>query len=170
MKFRKVSLKEYAKSFVGFETEIDDIGQELADIPLPKRGTKKSAGYDFYTPFQFKLSNEPDSPYPKTIKIPTGIRAILDDDKFLMCCPRSGLGFKYKIQLYNTVGIIDADYSESDNEGHIFAKITIDTEEPVTVEFAKGSAFMQGIVLQYFTMEDDDAETERNGGFGSTDS
>ena len=68
----------------------------------------------------------------------------------------------------NTVGIIDSDYFNSDNEGHIFIKMTNDSNEGKTVEVAAGTGFAQGIFMQYGITEDDDAEGIRNGGFGST--
>ena len=82
--------------------------------------------------------------------------------------PRSGLGFKYRLQLNNTVGIIDSDYYNSDNEGHIFAKITNDSNEGKTVEIAEGTGFMQGIFIEYGITLDDEVTDVRNGGFGST--
>ena len=82
--------------------------------------------------------------------------------------PRSGLGFKYRLQLNNTVGIIDSDYFGSDNEGHIMAKITNDSREGKTLEINAGMGFMQGIFLEYGITVDDDASDIRNGGFGST--
>ena len=82
--------------------------------------------------------------------------------------PRSGLGFKYRLQLNNTVGIIDSDYYYSDNEGHIFAKITNDSNEGKTVTINKGEGFMQGIFIEYGITVDDDTTEIRNGGFGST--
>ena len=81
---------------------------------------------------------------------------------------KSGLGFKYRLQLNNTVGIIDSDYYFSDNEGHIFAKITNDSNENKTVEIKKGTGFMQGIFVEYGITFDDDVKSIRNGGFGST--
>ena len=68
----------------------------------------------------------------------------------------------------NTVGIIDSDYYYSDNEGHIFVKLTNDTNEGKTVEVTTGTGMVQGIFLPYGITEDDDAEGIRNGGFGST--
>lgn len=104
------------------------------------------------------------------IKIATGIRVILDDDKFLAIVPRSGLGFKYRLQLDNCIGIVDASYCESDNEGHIFCKMTNDGRQGKRVEIKKGQAFAQGIIMKYFTVDDDEVNTEkRNGGFGSSD-
>lgn len=139
-----------------------DIRDMYDSLKLPCRATKGSAGYDFYAPFAFSL--EPGS----TIKIPTGIRVQMQEDWVLQLYPRSGLGFKYRLQMNNTVGIIDSDYFYSDNEGHIFAKITNDSNEGKTLEIGAGTGFMQGIFLQYGITEDDAAEGIRNGGFGST--
>ena len=86
----------------------------------------------------------------------------------LMLYPRSGLGFKYRLQLNNTVGIIDEDYFYSDNEGHIFAKITNDSNEGKTVSLKAGDGFMQGIFMQFGYTVNDDTKDVRNGGFGST--
>lgn len=136
---------------------------ELYDaIRLPSRATRGSAGYDFYAPFPIRLAPG------ETIKIPTGIRVKMEEDWVLKLYPRSGLGFKYRLQLNNTVGIIDSDYYFSDNEGHIFSKITNDSNEGKVLEVKAGDGFMQGIFLEYGITADDDAEGIRNGGFGST--
>ena len=81
---------------------------------------------------------------------------------------RSVLGYKLRMQLKNTVGIIDSDYFFSDNEGHIFAKLTNDTREDKTIQIPAGTGFMQGIFVEYGITVDDDADAVRNGGFGST--
>lgn len=94
----------------------EQIKEMYEALKLPKRATKGSAGYDFFAPFTFKLTPG------ETIKIPTGIRAEMQEDWVLQIYPRSGLGFKYRLQMNNTVGIIDSDYFFSDNEGHIFMK------------------------------------------------
>ena len=91
------------------------------------------------------------------------------------------LGPKYKLgigadnilmsiirQLNNTVGIIDSDYYGSDNEGHIFIKITNDSNEGKTLSLKKGDGFAQGVFLPYGVTSDDEAAALRNGGFGST--
>lgn len=132
-------------------------------VKLPTRATKHSAGYDFFAPFEFRL------PPGETITIPTCVRVKLDNDKFLAIVPRSGLGFKYRIQLDNTIGIIDADYYYSDNEGHIYIKITNDGKSGKILNVKQGEAFAQGIILKYYTTEDDCTTRHRNGGFGSTD-
>lgn len=153
-KFDKISQTQLAK----------DCGNQitLEDIIIPKRATKGSAGYDFFSPIDFTLAPG------DTIKIPTGIRVLLPPDKFLAIVPRSGLGFKYRIQLDNTVGVIDSDYSNSDNEGHIWIKLTNDSRDNKAVTIAKGQGIAQGIILNYDLTDDDDADGERNGGFGST--
>ena len=152
--FDFVSINEFKKAC--------DDERVYASLKLPKRATKGSAGYDFYAPFDFSLKPG------ETIKIPTGIRAKMNDDYVLMIFPRSSLGFKYRLQLNNTVGIIDSDYYYSDNEDHIFIKVTNDSNEGKTVEIKAGEAFAQGIFLQFGITIDDDTTAVRNGGFGST--
>lgn len=162
--FFKVSRDAFAKAvkedFPQYsEKEIQDMYESLL---LPKRATKGSAGYDIFAPFSFALAPG------ETIKIPTGIRVRMEEDWVLTLYPRSGLGFKYRLQMNNTVGIIDSDYYYSDNEGHIFIKMTNDTNEGRTLEVPRGTGFAQGIFLQYGITEDDKTEGVRNGGLGST--
>lgn len=140
----------------------EDIKDMYESLSLPKRATKGSAGYDFFAPFAFSL------PPGATIKIPTGIRAKMDENWVLKIYPRSGLGFKFRLQMNNTVGIIDSDYFYSDNEGHIFVKLTNDSNEGRTVDVTAGMGLVQGIFLEYGITVDDEAEGIRNGGFGST--
>lgn len=162
--FFKVSREQFLNSmcedFPQYSKE--DLADMYDSVKLPKRATKGSAGYDFYAPFAFSL------PAGSTIKIPTGIRVRMDEDWVLKLYPRSGLGFKYRLQMNNTVGIIDSDYYYSDNEGHIFIKMTNASNEGKTVEVAAGTGFAQGIFLEYGITVDDDADGVRNGGFGST--
>lgn len=155
-KFSKVSYEQYAAAVGG---DID-LRAEYEAIKLPKRATSGSAGYDFFAPCDISISPKED------VKIPTGIRLELDKNTFLMCVPRSGLGFKYRLMMNNTVGIIDSDYFYSDNEGHIFAKLYNGGNKEVFIK--KGDAFMQGIILPYLLTDDDYADGVRNGGFGST--
>ena len=159
-KFLKVSEENFISSLDGFSK--DESKKIYEDIKLPLRATKYSAGYDFYAPFDFTLKPG------ETIKIPTGIRAKMREDYALFLLPRSVLGFKYRLQLNNTIGLIDADYFYSDNEGHIFAKITNDSNEGKVISVKKGEAFIQGVFLSYGITEDDEVNSIRNGGFGST--
>ncbi|MCH5156613.1 MAG: deoxyuridine 5'-triphosphate nucleotidohydrolase [Clostridiales bacterium] len=147
---------------VTFATFSANGSQETYDnIKLPKRATVKSAGYDFYAPTTITIAPL------ETVTVATGVRALMPDDWCLMIYPRSGLGFKYKLRLNNTVGIIDADYSDSDNEGHIFIRMTNESDK--LLEIPQGSAFAQGIFMKYLLTEDDDTTASRNGGLGSTD-
>ena len=159
-RFEIVSFEQFKSSFDNLSEE--EIKKIYDNLKLPKRATKGSAGYDFYAPF--KITLKPG----ETIKVPTGIRAYMELNWVLKLYPRSGLCFKYRLQLNNTVCIIDSDYYYSDNEGHIFAKITNDSNEGKTVEIEAGTGFMQGIFVEYGITFDDDAKEIRNGGFGST--
>lgn len=163
-KFYKVSLDQFTNDFKNTFPDYDTntITQIYENITLPKRATKGSAGYDFYTPIAFTLKPH------QTIKIPTGIRVSMNDDWVLALFPRSGLGFKYRLQLNNTVGIIDSDYFHSDNEGHMFIKITNDSNEDKVLDLEAGQGFVQGIFFPFGIVEDDDTTETRNGGFGST--
>lgn len=161
-RFEKVSFERFVEDWKDtFETE-GNVKEIYEAIMLPKRATKGSAGYDFYSPLSFSLNPN------ETIKIPTGIRVFMEEGWVLKCYPRSGLGFKYRLQMNNTVGIIDSDYYESDNEGHIFSKITNDSNENKTVSIKQGEGFMQGIFVEYGITFDDEVSEQRNGGFGST--
>lgn len=174
-KFEKVSFGQFKKDwldtfFPNFEElgtdfkasimrEIDEIYTRLT---IPQRATMFSAGHDFYAPSDFTL--EPG----ETVKIPTGIRCSMSGNWVLKIYPRSSLGFKYRMQLNNSVGIIDSDFYYADNEGHIFAKITNDTNENKTINLKQGDAFVQGIFVQYGITENDNVTTVRTGGIGST--
>ena len=162
--FLKVSFEQFAEGYRDSFGECDEklIREVYDSLKLPRRATRGSAGYDFYAPVT--LTMKPG----ETVKVPTGIRVEMEENWVLKCYPRSGLGFKYRLQLNNTVGIIDSDYFYSDNEGHIFAKITNDTNENKTVEIPEGTGFMQGIFVEYGITVDDDVTSVRNGGFGST--
>ena len=159
-RFEKVSREQFKKDF---ESTLYNVDEVYDSIKLPKRATVGSAGYDLFSPIDFVLR-------PKEgIKIPTGIRVLLEPDKFLAIYPRSGLGFKYKLQIWNTIPVIDCDYIASDNEGHIWIKLFNDSPDGKMVTVKQGEAFCQGIITQFFKTDDDDTDGVRNGGFGSTD-
>ena len=177
-KFEKVSYEQFFEDFVkafnlSDTRELEDGTHEIIDlhpivtkvydsIKLPKRATMGSAGYDFFVPIDLDIV--PNT----TVKVPTGIRCKMKKNYVLQIYPRSGLGFKYRLQLDNTVGIIDSDYYNSDNEGHIFIKITNDTRESKTIELKQGDGFAQGIFNKYYLAKENRVNTKRNGGFGST--
>jgi dUTP pyrophosphatase len=161
-KFEKVSFEQFKKDWLDTFYNTENIEEIYKGIKMPKRATSGSAGYDFYSTLAFELKPG------ESIKIPTGIRAKINDGWVLKLYPRSGLGFKFRVQMNNTVGIIDSDYYNSDNEGHIFCKIMNDTNEDKTVSLNQGAGFCQGIFVEYGIIFDDDVTEERNGGFGST--
>ncbi len=152
-KFQFVSKEEYLK-----EVKDEKIYESLK---LPKRATLGSAGYDFYAPYDFTLNPG------ETIKIPTGIRCQMEPNYVLFILPRSSLGFKYRLGLDNTVGVIDSDYFNALNEGHIFVKMTNNSTDKV-LSVKQGEAFVQGIFLEFGITIDDEVSDKRTGGFGST--
>ena len=163
-KFEKVSFEQYLDAVLGDiyfpSTKEEDIRNVYDAIQLPRRATSGSAGYDFFVPTDTVLTDC----RPRIIA--TGIRVLLPPGTFLMCVPRSGLGFKHGVRLRNGTGIIDEDYAFSSNEGHIMASMT--TESPIALR--AGERFMQGIILPYaVTGDDNPIAKRRDGGFGSTD-
>lgn len=148
-RFEKVSPAQFTQE--GYDT-----------IRLPRRATAGSAGYDFYAPYPFTLAPG------QSITIQTGIRAQMEPGWALFILPRSGLGFKFRLQLDNTVGLIDSDYYYAKNEGHIMIRLTNDSREGKTVSIEAGTAFAQGVFLPHGITTDDDAQGQRTGGFGST--
>ena len=164
-KFEKVSEERFVSDLTdAFPEYMKEQAKEIyLSLRLPERATKGSAGYDFYMPVPCGLKPG------ETVKIPTGVRVRMEEDWVLSLYPRSGLGFKYRLQLNNTVGIIDSDYYYSDNEGHIFAKLTNDSNE------GKGAVPERGRRLHAggssFPTASRRTTTRReseNGGFGST--
>lgn len=156
--FEKVSPSQFEKDW---EKAVGK-GAPYDQIRMPKRATAGSAGYDFFAPESFTL------PPGKSLQIPTGLRVRMEEGWVLLIFPRSGLGFKFRLQLDNTVGVIDSDYYGADNEGHIQIKITNDSREGKDLPVKAGEAFAQGVFLPFGITRDDDAEGLRTGGFGST--
>ena len=161
--FEKVSFLEYQKAMNKTYGESDSPEEQRAQyeaIPLPRRATAGSAGYDIHLPTTLKLEPGQEG------TIPTGLRVRMKEGWFLGVLPRSGLGFRYGLRLNNTMGIIDSDYYHSDNEGHLFIKVTNGGNVPL--ELAALDRFAQGIFIPFGITESDEATETRNGGFGST--
>lgn len=162
-KFEKVSFEQFEKDWLKNFPDTKDVKAVYDGIKLPERATSGSAGYDFYAPQELTFVKG------ESVLVPTGIRSKIEDGWVLSIYPRSGLGFKHRCQLDNTVGIIDADYYNSSNEGHIMIKISCDSHNPNhTVTVDEGDGFAQGIFTQFGITVDDDASGVRDGGFGST--
>ena len=154
-KFTHVSEAQYAEAMTGREGFLP-----ITEIPMPKRATTGSAGYDFVSPLEVTI------PAGETALIPTGIRAEMEQGWVLLLFPRSSFGFKYSMRLANTVGVIDSDYAFAKNEGHIMVKLRNPLDTPVAI--AKGDRFCQGVFLPYGTAEEEEDFAERSGGMGST--
>ena len=151
--FYKVSVDQFNKDCGGLKGDYNI-------VKLPIRATKGSAGYDFYSPIEICLKPG------ESAKIPTGIRCKIDDGYVLQIYPRSSLGFKYQMCLLNTVGIIDSDYYNADNEGHIIVGVINRGDKDLIIN--KGDRFVQGIFYKYYLAFEEENNNERHGGFGST--
>lgn len=168
--FEKVGYELFKTAVVGIRPSLLMYGDKdisspsesltcLMDLKLPTRGTAMSAGYDFHAPFGFTLESG------GSLAVPTGICCKIAAGWGLFVFPRSGLGFKYKVSLANTVGIIDGDYYNADNN-QIVLKLVNNSDKALTVQ--KGDKFAQGVFLPYGLTIDDNCSAERTGGFGST--
>ncbi len=148
-----------------FDHDLNDLcdlcGNYYDTIDLPVRATEGSAGYDFRCPIDVALAPG------ETKKIPTGIRCKIDPGYVLQIYPRSSFGFKYRMALLNTVGIIDADYYEADNEGHIIIAVGNCGDKDMTIK--QGERFAQGLFVRFYLAQDEEVSSKRHGGFGSTD-
>lgn len=161
--FEKVSFEQFKKDWLNAFPDTTDVQAVYDSIKLPKRATTGSAGYDFFAPADITIK------IGESTLIPTGIRAKINDGWVLSIFPRSGLGFKHRVQLDNTVGIIDSDYYNSSNEGHIMIKLSCDAhEDGHSVTVSAGDGFSQGIFTAFGITFSDDADGVRDGGFGST--
>lgn len=140
-------------------------GFEDKQINLPVRKTKYSAGYDIEAAEDTVIPSFKKGMAPTLIK--TGIKAYMQDDEFLALYNRSSNPKKKGLILANSVGIIDKDYyGNPDNDGHIMFAFYNIKEEDVVIK--KGEAIGQGIFQKFFAIDNDSAEGERVGGFGST--
>lgn len=132
------------------------------NVELPKRKTKKSAGYDFFAVEDFTL-------YPnKLCIVPTGVKAYMEDDEVLYLHIRSSVAFKRGVRMLNSIGVIDADFVDNpDNEGEISLGLLSHNDDIVHIQ--KGERIAQGVFHKFLITDDDDAKDQRVGGIGSTD-
>ncbi len=144
-KFEKISFEQFKKDVC------DDI-HLYNEYSLPKRMSKNAAAYDFFALYDYTLN-------PGEIKkIPTGIKAVFEDDEALILADRSSMGFKHNIRMCNQIGIIDADYyNNNGNEGHMWIRIQNEGTEPYSVK--KGQGMIQGMFIKYLKVDDDDFES-----------
>ena len=141
-------------------------GWEDKNINLPKRSTKYAAGYDVEAAEDTIIPTF--KPGVKPTLIPTGLKAYMQDDEMLCLYNRSSNPKKKGLVLANSVGIIDKDYyGNADNDGHIMYAMWNFKNEDVKIE--KGERIGQAIFQKYLIADNDTADSERTGGFGSTD-
>lgn len=166
MRFEKISLEQFTKDYKRldeFEYVPHSIQQAYDNIKLPRQGTEKSMGMDFFAPYEFCI------PHRQSITVMTGVRwkvNDIDSNVGMLIFPRSGMGFKYGVRLSNTVGVIDADYCNADNEGHILIRMYNPSWDDIVIRC--GEAFAQGIILPYIICDGAESDSIRIGGFGST--
>ena len=165
-KFEKVSWGQFQKDYVdtfgeGKTINMDDIRKIYDDIKLPCRKTRFSAGHDISIPFNITL------PSKEKLMIPTGVRCKMDTDYVMIIAPRSSLGIKKGLRISNTIPVIDSDYYDADNEGHIFVSVINDGKEPI--KFKVGDNIVQALFVPYGIADDNVVTAERTGGIGSTD-
>ena len=165
-KFEKVSWGQFQKDYVdtfgeGKTINMDDVRKIYDDIKLPCRKTRFSAGHDISIPFNITL------PSKEKLMIPTGVRCKIDTDYVMIIAPRSSLGIKKGLRISNTIPVIDSDYYDADNEGHIFVSVINDGKEPI--KFKVGDNIVQALFVPYGIADDNVVIAERTGGIGSTD-
>lgn len=164
MHFEKISFVQFLSDVpASFNPADNEYWRDIyAQLTLPQRATSGSAGYDFMAPFDFTLNSG------ETIFIPTGIRVSMPRDVVFLIVPRSSWGIKWGVSLTNTVGVIDSDYYDADNEGHVRVSLTRAINAGAPLQVSKGDRFCQGIFISYLLTDHDRPEGVRKGGFGST--
>lgn len=141
-------------------------GFEDKDINLPKRSTKNAAGYDIEAAEDIII--EPFKPGMKPTLIPTGLKSYMQTDEVLIIVPRSSGPKKQGILFPHSMGVIDSDYYENENnDGHIYVQCINIKDENVSIK--KHDTIAQAMFQKYLITDDDNAQGVRIGGFGSTD-
>ncbi len=140
-------------------------GYEDKNIKLPERKTKYSAGYDVESAIDIVI--KPYTKEEKPVLIPTGIKSYFLQDEYLMLVNRSS-GPKKGYLKANGIGIIDSDYYENiSNDGEIFFQYINISDKDLVIK--KGDVIGQAIFQKFLISDQDNAENNRVGGFGSTD-
>ena len=154
-KFEKISFEQFKKDF-GDDRMLYD------SYELPKRSTKKSAGYDIKS-----LEDGIIKP-GEAMTFKTGLKVCMNDDECLYILSRSSQGYKYNVCLINSVGLIDSDfYNNPANEGHFSVRLVNFGKDDFVVK--KGDKLAQGVFSKFLTVDDEEEiEGERTGGLGST--
>lgn len=145
-KFEKISFEQFKK-------DVKDDRKLYEEYSLPRRETRKAAGYDFYALYDYTLKPG------EIMKVPTGIKADMESDEVLLLLDRSSMGFKYNVRMCNQVGVIDSDYyNNKDNEGHMWIRIQNEGDKDYIVK--KGDGMCQGIFIKYLTVDNEEDNFE----------
>lgn len=145
----------------GFEIVKEEMRKTKGEITLPTRGSKVSAGYDFYSPVDIILK-----PNEKTC-VWSDIKAYMQEGEVLLLFVRSSIGIKKGLALSNGTGVIDADYySNSSNDGNI--GIALYNYSDKIVEIKKGERICQGVFIPFLEADNGNTDKKRVGGIGST--
>ncbi len=154
-KFERISFKQFKK-------DVSDSKELYEKITIPTRSTSHSAGYDIRSIQEVTI--KPGE--AKVIK--TGLKVCMNEDEVLYIYVRSSLGYKYNITLMNSVGVIDSDfYNNEDNEGHFSVKLINHGDNDFVVHV--GDRIAQGVFMKYLTVDDEkEINNKRKGGIGST--
>lgn len=159
--FEKVSFDQFKKCY---EDSIfindEEIEAMYNNIQIPKRKTKYSAGHDIAIPCDTRLKPG------MTLKIPTGLRCKMENDYVMLIFPRSSLGINHGLTILNTIPVIDSDYYNADNEGHI--KLAIKNNGDKDLVLRAGDNIVQAVFVKYGVADDEEVTTKRTGGIGST--
>ena len=143
-------------------------GWENKGVKPPERKTKFAAGYDLCAAEDIVVPPYGADIDQKPTLIPTGLKAIMNDDDMMLIISRGSTPIKHGLVLPNSIAVIDADYYENpDNDGHFYIQVLNIRSKPYVVK--KGTAIAQAIFVKYLITNDDAGAGERLGGFGSTD-
>lgn len=164
--FEKISIEQFTKDIYkakqpGLTIDPNEVEHHYESLPLPKRSTTGSAGYDIHAVGTHTINPG------ESVKIPTGLKVKMPQDEVLLLIIRSSLSTKHQIKLSNQLAVIDSDYyNNPDNEGHFWITLTNEGTDPFTVFHE--DRLVQGIFVQYKTVDNDETTESRTGGFGST--
>lgn len=168
--------------------ETEGIAKKIIEVPIelgenakmPQYATDGSAAVDLYSPAEYTI--EPG----QTVLIPVNIKTALPKGYAFLIHPRSGLSYKSKMRVCNSIGLIDSDYRDTigvliENIEPKIKDLTIDDEGRVTsIEYGKsytigaGERFAQMRLVEvpkvaFCEMESvADIGENREGGFGHT--
>lgn len=156
---------------------------KVRSVKTPERGTSKSAGLDFFVPFDFKVTTlQPNS----DILIPSGIVANVPENCMLMAADKSGVatskraivkaGKKPKDTAQETSIVVGAKIVDEDYQGEIHMHVINVGKKPFTI--TPGMKLVQFIVVPVIYEELEECSSPENvfssmsergdGGFGST--